>query len=157
MRIAGIPSATRTLAGATVQLENRGGKAEQSLEPRARFRRAEIARIFGAAERQYGLQRIAAGKPGFGDEAIRALRQRGHNHEHALGIRGCAAGKIAVGIARGFGDSRKNMVQKRAQRRFGLHRQFRRHAMARNTDAQANTWRRWGEASAHGRHLFSTA
>ena len=67
---------TRTLASVTVQFENRGGVPEQSFERSKRFRRMEIAGIFGAGKRQHGFQHVAARKPRFCDQAIRAFSQR---------------------------------------------------------------------------------
>ena len=141
----------RALAGGTVQFENRCRSGKQSFESRTRFRRLEIARVFGASEGQNRFQPKAGRQPRFGDDAVRTFRHRGNDCELARRGRRLTVGIIALDVVRSIDDRRENAVEERAQWRRGFGRQFGRDAMPADTDAHANAGRKWKEVSAHGR------
>ncbi len=129
-----------TFIGSAAKLEHVAGAGEQLFELAARRLRLEVARVFGPVERQDGLQSKAGGEPRFGDDAIRPFRERGDDDECARGVR----------LARRSGDCRQDAVDVRPQRCFGLFRQFRRHPVAADADAQAGRGQYRVAGGAHG-------
>ena len=128
------------LIGSAVKLEHIAGADEQRFELATRHFRLEVTLVLGPGERQDGLQGKAGRKPRFRDDAVRAFGERRDDDEFGRGIR----------LARRCGDCGQDAIDVRAQRRFGLFRQFRRYPMAADADAQAGRGRRDGQGSRQG-------
>jgi hypothetical protein len=133
-----------TLIGFAVKLEYVAGAGEQLFELAARHLRLEITLVLGPVERQDGLQCKTGRKPRCGDDAVRAFRQRGDDDECFRGF--C--------LARGIDDCSQHALDERAQWRFGVFGQFRRHPMAADADAQAGRGSVTGRAHGRGRPTF---